>query len=347
MFEEQNPSTSRSGEPPHAPDSGLLAPGSLPISIEVETAAGKERLDRFLANRLRHLSRSRIQSLIESRHILVNGIACRASQTVRLGDRISVVEPEPEPIDLLSEEIPLQILFEDEHLVVVNKPAGMVVHPGAGVQKGTLVNALLHHVQNLSGIGGQLRPGVVHRLDKETSGCLVVAKHDVAHLRLSRQFAGRKVRKFYLAFCSGKFTRLSGEINAPIGRHPVHRQKMAIVERGRSARTHFEVILQESDRALVLCQIFTGRTHQIRVHMQSNGHPVLGDKIYGKPNAQYPRQLLHAWRLGFFHPENENWLEFEAAIPDDFREFGADEYAVVRARDRIDNRASENDGRSS
>jgi 23S rRNA pseudouridine1911/1915/1917 synthase len=298
--------------------------------IEVADSVTKERLDRFLASRLSRLSRSRIQALIESGHILVNGTVCRARQPVRPGDSISILEPEPEPIDVRSEEIPLQILFEDEYLLVVNKPAGMVVHPGAGIRSGTLVNALLHHVRNLSGIGGQLRPGVVHRLDKETSGCLVVAKNDAAHMRLSRQFAGREVRKFYLAWCSGKFARLSGEIVAPIGRHPVHRQKMAIVERGREARTHFEVIAQKPDCALVLCQIFTGRTHQIRVHLQSISHPVLGDKVYGKPKSSYARHLLHAWRLGFFHPVNENWLEI-----------GIEEYAVIRARDRISHRAPE------
>jgi 23S rRNA pseudouridine1911/1915/1917 synthase len=309
--------------------------------IEVADSVPKERLDRFLASKLDRLSRSRIQSLIESGHILVNGEACRARQSVRPGDSISIIEPEPEPIDVRSEEIPLQILFEDEHILVVNKPGGMVVHPGAGIKTGTLVNALLHHVKDLSGIGGQLRPGVVHRLDKETSGCLVVAKNDPAHLRLSRQFAGREVRKFYLAWCSGKFARLSGELVAPIGRHPVHRQKMAVVERGRAARTHFEVIAQEINCALVLCQIFTGRTHQIRVHLQSIGHPVLGDKVYGKAAQTYPRHLLHAWHLGFIHPVSEKWLEFEAALPDDFREIGIEEYAVIRARDRIGHRAPE------
>jgi 23S rRNA pseudouridine1911/1915/1917 synthase len=303
--------------------------------IEVADFVAKERLDRFLASKLDRFSRSRIQNLIESGHILVNGEVCRARQPVRPGDSISIVEPEATPIDVRSEEIPLHILFEDQDILVINKRAGMVVHPGAGLQTGTLVNALLHHVKNLSGIGGRLRPGVVHRLDKETSGCLVVAKNDAAHLRLSRQFAGREVRKFYLAWCSGKFTRLSGDLVAPIGRHPVHRHKMAVVERGRAARTHFEVIAQKPDRALLLCQIFTGRTHQIRVHLQSMGHPVLGDKVYGKPAALYPRHLLHAWHLGFFHPVSENWLEFEAALPDDFREVGIEEYDLIRARDRL------------
>jgi len=220
-------------------------------------------------------------------------------------------------------------------MLVVNKPAGMLVHPGAGVQSGTLVNALLHHVSNLSGIGGVLRPGVVHRLDKDTSGCLVVAKHDVAHLNLSNQFARRKVKKFYLALCAGRFRTLGGEIINPIGRHPVHRQKMAIVERGRPAHTRFEVIQQTSQWALVLCQIHTGRTHQIRVHLHSIGHPVLGDKVYGKAASEYDRQMLHAWRLGFSHPIAENWLEFEAGLPDDFLQHGVEENGIARTRSEL------------
>ena len=314
--------------------------------IEVDNSVTKERLDRFLVSRLSRLSRSRIQSLIESGHILINGLVCRPSQAVHSGDTVSVTEPEPVLTKAQSEDIPLSLLFEDEHLVVVNKPAGMVIHPGAGVQSGTLVNALLHHVQNLSGIGGELRPGVVHRLDKETSGCLAVAKHDAAHSRLSKQFSDREVRKFYLALCRGKFGRKSGEIVAPIGRHPVHRQKMSIVKHGRPARTHFEVISEEPDRTLVLCQIFTGRTHQIRVHLQSIGHPVLGDKVYGKPKTLYLRHMLHAWHLGFFHPIYENWLEFEAELPDDFWESGIDEYAVTRARDRLGDRKATCPGKS-
>jgi 23S rRNA pseudouridine1911/1915/1917 synthase len=249
-----------------------------------------------------------------------------------------VSEPDPEPIVLQAEALSVPILFEDEHLLVVNKPPGMSVHPGAGVQSGTLVNALLHQVSNLSGIGGELRPGVVHRLDKETSGCLVVAKHDLAHLRLSNQFAGRQVQKFYLALCVGGFTKLAGEIIKPIGRHPVQRQKMAVVDRGRPAHTRFEVIHDTGRWALILCQIFTGRTHQIRVHLHSIGHPVLGDKVYGKASTDYQRQMLHAWRLGFFHPLTENWLEFEAGLPDDFLHSGVEENWIVRARSKLGHR---------
>jgi 23S rRNA pseudouridine1911/1915/1917 synthase len=300
--------------------------------IVVAPSDAGQRLDLFLAAQIRHLSRARIQSLIHSGHILLNEAKCRPRQHIRAGDKILVSEPEPEPIVLQAEALSVPILFEDEHLLVVHKPAGMTVHPGAGVQSGTLVNALLHQVSNLSGIGGQLRPGVVHRLDKETSGCLVVAKHDLAHLRLSNQFAGRKVQKFYLALCAGGFTKPAGEIIKPIGRHPVQRQKMAVIDRGRPAHTRFEVIHDNSRWALILCQIFTGRTHQIRVHLHSVGHPVLGDKVYGKNSSDYRRQMLHAWRLGFFHPITEHWLEFEAGLPDDFLQNGVEENWIVRAR---------------
>ena len=288
-----------------------------------------QRLDLFLAAQIDRLSRARIQTLIRSGHILLNGSICRPRQIIRAGDEVVVSEPQPEPIVLQPEALTVPILFEDEHLLVVNKPAGMTVHPGAGVRSGTLVNALLHQVSNLSGIGGTLRPGVVHRLDKETSGCLVVAKHDLAHLRLSNQFSERKVQKFYLALCAGKFTKFAGEIIKPIGRHPVQRQKMAVVDRGRPAQTKFQVLQETSRWTLVLCQIYTGRTHQIRVHLHSIGHPVLGDKVYGKSSGEYGRQMLHAWRLGFFHPMANNWLEIEAGLPDDFLQNGV-KNGVVR-----------------
>jgi 23S rRNA pseudouridine1911/1915/1917 synthase len=300
--------------------------------IVVNPSQAGQRLDLFLAAQIDRLSRARIQTLIQSGHILLNGKTCRGKQSTRPGDEVTVFEPEPEPIILQPEALAVPILFEDEHLLVVNKPAGMTVHPGAGIQSGTLVNALLHQVTNLSGIGGELRPGVVHRLDKETSGCLVVAKHDVAHLRLSNQFAGRKVQKFYLALCNGRFTKSAGEIIKPIGRHPVHRQKMAVLDRGRPAHTRYEVIRETSHWALVLCQIYTGRTHQIRVHLHSIGHPILGDKVYGKASSEYGRQMLHAWRLGFFHPITENWLEFEAGLPGDFLRGGVEEDWILRAR---------------
>jgi 23S rRNA pseudouridine1911/1915/1917 synthase len=297
------------------------------------------RLDVFLARKINTLSRARIQGLILAGHIQLNGESCRSKQTIRAGDRIDVLEPDPEKTVLQPEDIAIQVLYEDEHLVVVNKPAGMTVHPGAGVRSGTLVNALLHSISSLSGIGGELRPGVVHRLDKETSGCLVVAKDNVSHMRLSAQFSGRKVQKFYLALCVPGFAKPAGEIVSRIGRHPVHRQKMAVLDRGRPAHTRYAVIGESNRLALVLCQIFTGRTHQIRVHLQSIGHPVLGDKLYGKKPNTYGRQMLHAWRLGFFHPMTENWLEFEAGLPDDFAQSGFEESWTVRARAELAKRS--------
>jgi len=266
---------------------------------------------------------------------LLNGKTCRPSEQVRSGDSIVIRAPEPEPIELEAEDIPLKILFEDEHLLVVDKPAGMVVHPGAGIREGTLVNALLHHIENLSGIGGKFRPGVVHRLDKETSGCLAVAKDDRTHSLLSNQFAGRTIRKFYLAMCAGRFTQRHGEIMKPIGRHPVLRKKMAVIDSGRAAKTAYWVLQEEPLWSFIMCQIFTGRTHQIRVHLHSIGHAILGDKVYGKSAAGYSRHMLHAWRLGFFHPITENWLEFEAELPDDFCRKGVDANAVVRARSEV------------
>jgi 23S rRNA pseudouridine1911/1915/1917 synthase len=314
-------------------------------AFDVPREEARKRLDLFLTNQAPHLSRARIQQLIANGHVLLNGQPARASQPVRAGDVVTLDEPPPVPIALAPEPIDLSILFEDQDLIVINKPPGIVVHPGAGAQSGTVVNALLFHCKNLSGIGGELRPGVVHRLDKETSGCLVVAKHDEAHTRLSTQFAQREVTKVYLAICAGHFRKKSGDITAPIGRHPVHRKKMAVLEGGRAAHTRFEVIQEGKDWSLVVCQIFSGRTHQIRVHLHSLGHPILGDKVYGKKPIE-SRHLLHAWRLGFFHPVHRNWLQFEAQLPNDFLQFGIDESVLVHTRIRLGDRSSAEDARA-
>ena len=213
------------------------------------------------------------------------------------------------------------MLFEDDDIAVIDKPAGIAVHPGAGNRRGTLVNALLHHCPTLSGIGGEQRPGIVHRLDKETSGCIVIAKNDFAHQKLSQQFAGRKVLKIYRALVSGHLKAKSGLIETPIGRHPVHRKKMAVVPatRGRPAKTSYRVLREFEDASLVECTLHTGRTHQIRVHLKHIGHPLLGDKVYAPKTAgAFPRQMLHAWKLGFFHPRTGRWMEFEAREPEDF-----------------------------
>jgi len=279
------------------------------------------RLDHYLAEKLPELSRSRLQALIKEGYILLNGRQSKPGEKVRAGDRIEAEIPEAVPAENAAPEaIPLSILYEDDDLVVLDKPAGMVVHPAAGNPDGTLVNALLHHCGALSSIGGEQRPGIVHRLDKETSGCLVAAKNDLAHQGLSKQFAGREVLKVYLALASGRFAKKSGMIETEIGRHPVHRKKMAVLEngRGRASRTAYRVLKElESGNSLVECTLHTGRTHQIRVHLKHLGHPLLGDELYGK-RGKWSRQMLHAWRLGFNHPRTGSPLRFEAPIPADF-----------------------------
>jgi 23S rRNA pseudouridine1911/1915/1917 synthase len=303
-------------------------------SFRVEPGDARRRLDVVVAEKCSRLSRSRVQSLIDSGHIKLNDQQVRPRQTVHAGDLVTVAEPEAVATDLRPEAIPLEFLFEDEFLAVINKPVGLVVHPGAGQNQGTLVNALLHHCTALSGIGGELRPGIVHRLDKETSGCLVIAKNDAVHHRLSRQFASRTVAKIYLAVCSGNFRQKSGDVREAIGRHPVHRKKMAVTAKGRPAHTRFEVVKELDNSSVVVCRILTGRTHQIRVHLQHLGHPILGDALYHKP-ATARRLMLHAWLLGFQHPITENWVEFRAEVPQEFLEFGfyPDELVQPRLRD--------------
>ena len=289
--------------------------------FEVTAADAGPRLDQYLAARLPDLSRSRIQALIKSGHIARNGSAVRASDTARAGDILAVTIPPPVAVETLAQDIPLDVVFEDDDFIVIDKPAGLVVHPAAGNPDGTLVNALLHHCRALSGIGGELRPGIVHRLDKDTSGCLVAAKNDVAHRALVRQFAGREVTKIYLALVAGKPAHESGAIEAAIGRHPVHRQKMAVLARGRAAKTSWRSRGAVPGGTLIECTLHTGRTHQIRVHLKHLGHPVLGDAVYGKRGA-FPRQMLHAWRLGFAHPRTGGRVNFESPIPADFVEAG-------------------------
>jgi 23S rRNA pseudouridine1911/1915/1917 synthase len=277
------------------------------------------RLDRYLAAARPEYSRSRLQALIRNGQVQLRGQPVRAREIVRRGDVVTLTIPPPQKIETEAEEIALEILFEDDDLLVINKPPGLVVHPGAGNQTHTLVNALLHHCPNLSGIGGKERPGIVHRLDKETSGCLVVAKNDVAHHELARQFAGREVVKIYLALVAGTLPRRSGTIEAAIGRHPVHRQKMRVdARRGREARTDYRVLKALGATSLVECRLHSGRTHQIRVHLKHLGNPVVGDAIYGKRGSA-PRQMLHAWKLGFIHPRTEEPMLFEAPVPADFQ----------------------------
>ncbi len=278
------------------------------------------RLDRFLASQLSGHSRARLQRLIRARFVRLNGQAARPRDLVHAGDVIELTEPPLEKIDNQPEHIPLEILFEDDDLIVISKPAGLVVHPGAAHREHTLVNALLHHCPALSGIGGKERPGIVHRLDKETSGCLVIAKNDQAHRGLATQFAARSVEKIYLALVAGKLRKTAGVIEERIGRHPVDRQRMSVTSsRGRAAKTEYRVVRSSDKMSLVECQLHTGRTHQIRVHLHHLGHPVLGDKVYAPKSAKdYPRQMLHAWKLGFQHPCTGEWKKFEAPLPEDF-----------------------------
>lgn len=282
----------------------------------------KLRLDQFLAKRLPEHSRSRLQQLIRSGFVRLNEQTTRPRQIVQGGDKISLIEPPPEKIETRPEPIPLDVLFEDDDLIVINKPAGLTIHPGAGHREHTLVNALLSHCTTLSGIAGKERPGIVHRLDKETSGCVVVAKNDIAHRELSKQFAARTVEKIYLAVVAGKLRKPIGVIEEKIGRHPVHRQRMSVAsKRGRPAKTEYRVIRSSDQGSLVECRLHSGRTHQIRVHLHHVGHPVLGDKLYAPRFAKgFPRQMLHAWKLGFRHPRTGDWKIFEAPLPEDFNQ---------------------------
>ncbi|MEX1048158.1 MAG: RluA family pseudouridine synthase [Akkermansiaceae bacterium] len=296
------------------------------MEILVDDSTG-ERLDAFLATRLADLSRSRIQTLIREQFIQVNGHPAKPRDAVKLGDRISIVLPEAVPLDNLPQDIALEILFEDDDLVVLNKGSGMVVHPAPGNPDGTLVNALLHHCRGkLSGIGGVERPGIVHRLDKDTSGCLVVAKSDLAHQSLVTQFSERStMEKLYLAVTQGVPKPEKETIFTHIGRHPVNRQKMAVVNPpgGKTAITDYETLTADAATltALILCHLHTGRTHQIRVHLHHKGTPLVGDPIYGKPSktsAQTGRLMLHAWRLAFQHPVSRQRMSFEAPVPAEF-----------------------------
>ena len=292
----------------------------------IDLIVGRERagtrLDRFLALARPEFSRSRLQTLIRQGFVKLNGTpTLRPREAVRNGDVIQLTEPALEKIEATAEDIPLHIIFEDEDLLVLDKPAGLVVHPGAGNQTHTLVNALLHHCTTLSGVGGKERPGIVHRLDKETSGCLIVAKNDIAHRHLSKQFAARTMEKVYLALVDGTLRKPSGIIDAPIGRHPVHRQRMSVAKaRGRSAKTEYRVLRAGGGISLVECILHSGRTHQIRVHLHHLGHPVLGDKLYAPRHTKtFPRQMLHAAAIGFEHPRTGERMRFEAPLPVDFQ----------------------------
>ena len=297
--------------------------------VTIERSLPSERLDVYLRGKFPAVSRGAIQRLIEQGHIQVNGHTVKPTHTPRAGEQVQVHWPEARPAEAQPEQMALDVLFEDEALLVLNKPPGLVVHPAAGHEEHTLVNALLHHCAGqLSGIGGVARPGIVHRLDKETSGCLVVAKNDDTHLALSAQFATRKVEKVYYAILCGELPRDEGEIRAAIARHPSHRKRMAVDDDGgREARTSYRVLERLREATLVEAVLHTGRTHQIRVHFQFIGFPLVGDATYGNRQNQRlseltgytaPRQMLHAFRLAFTHPRTGKRLSSEAPLPEDF-----------------------------
>lgn len=303
------------------PSDHTTAPrGETTALFEADARDGGRRLDVVAAERLPQYSRSRIARLAQDGRILVDGTPRKPAFRLRLGQRVRVLVPPLEPPSLRPEPIPLAIIYEDADLLVVNKPPGLTVHPAPGHPSGTLVNAVLAHAPDLSGIGGVLRPGIVHRLDKDTSGLLAVAKSDEAHRSLTAQIRARTVVRTYLALVRGSIRRDAGVISAPVGRHPVHRTRIAVTARGRAAVTRYTVLERFPGATLVVCQLETGRTHQIRVHMTHIGHPILGDPVYGRASVpEMRRQALHAVRLEFTHPRSGRRLVCTAPLPEDFQ----------------------------
>ncbi|KOP26632.1 pseudouridine synthase [Hapalosiphon sp. MRB220] len=290
------------------------------ISLQVEEPG--ERLDRYLTEQLTDLSRSRIQQLIEQGQVQLNSKICTSKKiSVRLGDRITVTIPPIEPLELTAEDIPLDILYEDDHILILNKPAGLVVHPAPGHPDGTLVNAILAHCPNLPGIGGVQRPGIVHRLDKDTTGAIAIAKTELAHQHLQAQLKAKTAQREYLGVIHGVPKTESGTVDLPIGRHPVDRKKMAVVpieKGGRPAVTHWRILERLGNYTLMHFQLETGRTHQIRVHSAHMGHPIVGDPVYSSGRSvgvNLPGQALHARRLRLQHPVSGEWIEATAPIP--------------------------------
>jgi 23S rRNA pseudouridine1911/1915/1917 synthase len=321
--------------------------------FRVGTPSAGTRLDLFLAATCSDLSRSRIQKLIAEGVVLVDGAAARRAHVVRAGEDVSIEVPEPRRASLEAEDIPLSILYEDEHLLAIDKPPGLVVHPAPGHASGTLVNALLHHVRDLAGIGGELRPGIVHRLDRDTSGVLLVAKTDRAHQLLSRQMRQRTLRKEYLALVAGVPKVRKGDVTLSVGRDPRDRKKMKAFRPTsdetpagtRTAKTLYEIEREWFDMGLTLlrCRLVTGRTHQIRVHLSASGLPIVGDPVYGRPAfarvksaslqrslRAFPRQALHAERVTFRHPATQELIEIVAPLPADLKEL----FASIEAAER-------------
>ena len=299
--------------------------------LTVEAGGSGKRLDVFLSGKL-DLSRSQIKVLIDAGQVSVDGTSAKASHQVRTGEKIKVNFDLPQYQKVKSENIPVDIIYEDKDVLVINKPAGMVVHPAAGNYSGTLVNALVHHSEKLSDISGQWRPGIVHRLDKDTSGVLVVARNNKSHRFLMSQWKELKVNRIYLALVRGRMETKKGTINAPIGRHPSNRLKLCVGPGGRKAVTHFKVLQEFKNASLLEIRLETGRTHQIRVHLAFIKHPVIGDQVYGAGlveglDARVPRQMLHAMTIGFVHPGTGQYMDFSSAIPSDMQ-------GIIRELDR-------------
>ena len=292
-----------------------------PILLRASEESKNQRLDAFLASSLDGLTRSQATRLIESGEVAVNGRAVSKSYKLAGGEDIAVTLPEPEPVEAVPQDIPLDVVYEDADVIVVNKPSGMVVHPAPGHPDGTLVNALLYHCAGtLSGIGGALRPGIVHRIDRDTSGLIIAAKNDAAHQYLSAQLADHTLARTYECIVVGKLREDRGTVDAPIARHPTDRKRMAVVAGGREAVTHWEVIARYPGYTHVRCRLETGRTHQIRVHMAYIGHPILGDTVYGakKEVPGLTGQCLHAVSLRFLHPRTHEVVELSCPLPDEF-----------------------------
>lgn len=291
------------------------------IEFFVENDFIDSRLDVYISNKLDNKSRSYIQGLIEEGSVLVNKAKKKSNYKVKENDSVEVNVPDPIGLDIKPENIPLDIIYEDKDVIVVNKPQGMVVHPASGVYESTLVNALMGHCKDLSGINGVTRPGIVHRIDKDTSGVLVIAKNDYSHNKLAEQFKEHSIKRIYLALVEGIIKQDYGTIDAPLDRHPVERIKIAVVKDGKHAVTHFNVLRRYKNNTLVECKLETGRTHQIRVHMSHINHPLVGDPVYGHKKQRFnlEGQLLHARLLGFIHPSTGKYMEFESEIPEYFK----------------------------
>ena len=290
----------------------------------VENQEG-DRIDRYLSEELEDRSRSYIQKLIKEQYVKVNEKPVKANYRLSLGDMVEIDLPEAKEPDIVPEDIPMDILYEDQDIIMINKPKQMVVHPAPGHYSGTLVNALMYHCgDELSGINGTMRPGIVHRIDMDTTGSLVVCKNDMAHQSLSAQLKEHSIRRIYVAIVHGNIKEDSGTVNAPIGRHPTERKKMSThCKNGREAITHYQVLERFGDYTYIQCELETGRTHQIRVHMASIGHPLLGDQVYGPKKCPFPTlqgQTLHARTLGIIHPRTGEHLEVNAPLPDYFEE---------------------------